>query len=408
MAARKKTTKQRAPTFAEDGYIMAHGFRIRLRDLADGDTAYQLDLGRRNGKHERRQFRNLDDAKLEAERRRGVLHQNGQAAFTLTDRQRLDASDALGILEGTGATLAESARFFLEHNAPGQRTGNLSDCVSDYLADMKRRNLRPATIESAKVRLHRLSADMDNCPVHAISKSDLQAWIDGFNPENGDNYRRAVRPFFKYAMGQGYRTSNPATGIEILAAEKDLPTILPPAIVEAIFRAAESKHPRVIPYLSVGFFGGLRPAEAQGLEWEDIDLTNGRIKIVGKVSKTRRSRIVTMPTNLVRWLTKHRPKKASGLIAPPYMTLRRWRTWLADTVGLESWPKDVARHCFASYDLALNQSIDKTALQLGHVETGTLFRHYRGLATKDEAKAFFAIRPHGRAKIIQLHQDGAA
>jgi integrase len=59
--------------------------------------------------------------------------------------------------------------------------------------------------------------------------------------------------------------------------------------------------------------------------------------------------------------------------------------------GIISWPANALRHSFASYHLAHYQDAAKTALQLGHTESGTLFRHYRELVTQQEAAAFWNI-----------------
>ena len=49
------------------------------------------------------------------------------------------------------------------------------------------------------------------------------------------------------------------------------------------------------------------------------------------------------------------------------------------------------RHSFASYHLALHESADKTALEMGHRDTRMLFRHYREIVTKGEAVEYI---PH--------------
>ena len=52
------------------------------------------------------------------------------------------------------------------------------------------------------------------------------------------------------------------------------------------------------------------------------------------------------------------------------------------------------RHSFATYHLALFQSADQTALQLGHSRsTEMLFQNYRNLATESQGHAYFALTP---------------
>ena len=52
------------------------------------------------------------------------------------------------------------------------------------------------------------------------------------------------------------------------------------------------------------------------------------------------------------------------------------------------------RHSFGTYHFALQGDPIKTSVQMGH-KTGddVLFDHYRNLATKNDAKAYFALFP---------------
>jgi hypothetical protein len=62
------------------------------------------------------------------------------------------------------------------------------------------------------------------------------------------------------------------------------------------------------------------------------------------------------------------------------------------------WPVDVARHSFASYDYALNANAAATAAKLGHFGGLEMFaRHYKGIATRKDAEAYFGIVPEARA-----------
>ena len=58
-----------------------------------------------------------------------------------------------------------------------------------------------------------------------------------------------------------------------------------------------------------------------------------------------------------------------------------------------SWPPNALRHSFASYHLAHHQDAAKTALQLGHTESRTLFAHYRELVKPADAKLYWRIFP---------------
>ena len=134
-------------------------------------------------------------------------------------------------------------------------------------------------------------------------------------------------------------------------------------------------------------FAGLRHTEAKLLDWQNIDFAAKQIKVIPETAKKHRLRYLEMSENLIDWLTPHR--KSSGkihFVRKQFDALRRKAAII--------WPRDVLRHCYASYHLAMHENQDKTALQLGHRNTDVLFNHYRNLVTKAEAKEFWRILPN--------------
>ena len=100
--------------------------------------------------------------------------------------------------------------------------------------------------------------------------------------------------------------------------------------------------------------------------------------------RTSKRRLVSLSSNLKGWL------RLGGELPPINKPKRLSR--ILQKSGLE-WKPDIMRHSYASYHLALHQSADKTALEMGHRDTQMLFRHYRELVTKEEAKAYWKIEP---------------
>ena len=82
-------------------------------------------------------------------------------------------------------------------------------------------------------------------------------------------------------------------------------------------------------------------------------------------------------------------------------------------VGLEKWLPDVARHTYATMAFAMWENQDKLQAQMGHAgKAYVLTNHYKGLATKAEAEAFWNIEPAGakgaaQGRTIQLAAAGA-
>jgi integrase len=122
-------------------------------------------------------------------------------------------------------------------------------------------------------------------------------------------------------------------------------------------------------------------------------------------TKSAQRRLVTISENLASWLAPLR--KIAGRVRPPSITYRRKFSVALKAAEIEQWPHNALRHSFASYHLAQHQDAAKTALELGHTESATLFRHYRELVTPEAAKALWQILPEkdgAESKIVKLEE----
>ena len=137
---------------------------------------------------------------------------------------------------------------------------------------------------------------------------------------------------------------------------------------------------------------GNKPSVIGGLQWEDVNLADKTIRVRPETSKNRRTRLVEISDNLLAWLAKY--YKATGPVAPPPPTFKRYRQDAMEEAGLKSWVADWPRHSFATFHFAQHENQDKLAAMMGHTGgAGMLYRHYKGLVSKAEAKKYWAIEP---------------
>ena len=142
-----------------------------------------------------------------------------------------------------------------------------------------------------------------------------------------------------------------------------------------------------VPFITIGAFGGLRTAEIERLEWQDVDLSGGFIEVKATKAKTRSRRLVPIPTNLAQWIGSHvRPK---GNVFEGNVSDARVEA--AKAAGIP-WKHNGLRHSFCSYRLAQIQNAAQVALEAGNSPT-MVFRHYRELVKPEQAKAWFSIMP---------------
>lgn len=417
--------KKKTETFA--------GFKIRYR--ADRDR-YFIQV-RRDGLKHSEMFATIEAARLKCQQLHNEQVQNGLNAFELDGPTRQDASEAVKVLSGR-STLLDAARFWAMHH-PDAGATSYTDLVDQYLADLERRKCRPKSITDMRHRLTRFGVDYGDRAACTITQADVLQWLDvrGGGPVNQDNFRRAFRACFNFARKRGVVTVNPVEGIEAIRADAAEPEIWTAAQVESCLIAAQTFAPRMVPVLAVMAFAGLRPDEAARLDWSNVNLEERHIRVVSATSKRRRGRLVDMPDNLVAWLVPYYEK--AGPIAPPPVTIARWRIKLAAVMVLgvddvrrrmdqhegmkgteikglglgwsatikaarkkgARWPQDVLRHSYASHWLPVHNDQAKLAAMMGN-SPDVIEQHYKAVVTPKEAQRYWNISPATEGGIIKF------
>jgi integrase len=161
-----------------------------------------------------------------------------------------------------------------------------------------------------------------------------------------------------------------------------------------------------IPYWTIGAFAGLRAAEIERLEWADVNLGRRWIKVRAKHAKSASRRLVDIQPNLFKWLRPYQGR--TGKLVPENLRVKlledRKRATEAGSLT-RKWPSNALRHSFASYYLARFDNAGKLALQLGHVGQDLIFRHYREVVTRADAKRYWNLVPEIKgAKVVPFQK----
>ena len=387
-------------TIKKDGYEIHYGFRIRVQETKAGKR-YQVDLGRKSGRHVRKMFKVLQVARNWAHKQSIEADRKGIAALQFSDEQKTDAIESLAVLKKFGVNLRTATAFYAKHHKKVDRRNGVGHLIEEYLKEQAQRveesTLRPRTYEDTVKRLKPLREELGHLSVDVVDSEDIKQMLSGYKPQNAANYKRYTSMFFRWAVKKDLAQGNPVEKLDAIKLDDDAPEIYEPKQVKAIIKACTeknvSKEPRkeMLPYFALAFFGGVRPDEIRRLEWKDIDLEEGVIHIRAAVSKTKKARFLEMTDNLRQWLATCPNKE--GLVFPWSETSqKRWRAEVYKTAGVPSI-QDGARHSMATYYLALH-TIEETTELLGHSDK-VLFRHYKGLvkSRKAKAKAYFDIKP---------------
>jgi integrase/recombinase XerD len=391
--------------------------KIRGRRNGSGTTSWRVDAGAFGGsKRLVKQFPTLADAEAYAaelraqraathEARRFERRNRAVSLANLNDRQRADVLEAYRLLEGgKRGSLVSAVYFYMKHAAPaGEHT--VAEVTRELLTSVEAANRRPRTVRELRERLAAFGGEHGEAGIHAITAHDVEAWIGhhckGMMPLTRLHYRRCLHRLFAFAVKRGYRETNPVAAIEKPIIDHARPQAHTPAEVRRILDAARKVNPRMIPYLAIGYFAGLRTEnELARLNWRDIDLKEKLIRVDPATAKKRRERFVEIRPCLAAWLAGH--KRDEGKLFYSRRYFRRIRE-----AAKVDWPSNVMRHTYASNHLAAFNDAGKTALQLGHSgNASVLFNHYRALLRPKDADAFWNIHPDRKGKVIKLAAAG--
>ena len=160
----------------------------------------------------------------------------------------------------------------------------------------------------------------------------------------------------------------------------------------------------------MGLFAGMRTSAIARVAYDEITMRQGILTPAEKTKKNRRNYIENLPDNLWAWLERT-PKTAFNWCERKWKKRReaalRRAGLLVNGTQLKKPdengklpqkkipPHNAMRHSFASYHVAWKRDFQDTALIMSHKGTDILFKHYRGIATKENAERYFNIYPSG-------------
>jgi integrase len=222
-------------------------------------------------------------------------------------------------------------------------------------------------------------------------------------PITKDADRRAVSSFFVWCMKgkRHWAINNPCYAVEIegMATNGDHePVVLAVDDCEKLLRAAEGfEGGRLVPYIALCMFGGLRPNEAARVTWEQINLADCELRLRGAQTKTGTGRTVQVCPTLRAWLRRY---KGQDEIYRPFFDekLREVRTGVGygkptkENPDLRPWVPDVLRHTAISHYFRASGSYGRTAEQFGNSES-IIKKHYQSRVSSKDTKRFYALRP---------------
>jgi len=320
-----------------------------------------------------------------------------------------------------GRTLTEAADGFLRTSATVKRQ-DLAAAVEEFIAveeprtvagDGQRAQLSAKYAYNRALQLRRFAATFSGYAVCDLGKPDLDSFfaakqVAEFSSKNRNHYRAAIRQFLAWASRKDYLATVhrllEADGMRPERANTSEVQCYTPKQFRVLLEAAAGPMQAMI---AMGGLAGLRTQELLRLDWADVWRVPGHIEITARKAKTRARRLVEVCPALAEWLQPFRALESGPLWPGAEITWQQHFAALCEEAKIQRQTNGL-RHSFCSYHFAQHSNENLTAAQAGNSPT-MIHGHYKGLATKKEAEAWFAVKPaKGSAAEKILHLPGLA
>ncbi len=311
-------------------------------------------------------------------------------------------ADAVKKLAGR-ASLSAAVEFYLKRHPVGTQVKRVAEVVKECLESKRQDRLSVRYLKQLEYDLNRFAARFKNY-IGDISGVTINDWLRSLDvsPRTRNNLRGSFQVLYSFAKAKRYVPKD-HDELDAVALAKNLEGEI------GIFRPGEFREvlavarPEMVPSLVLGAFAGVRHAEIQRLDWQDIRMKAGIIEIRAAKAKTASRRTIPIVPNLKKWLKKYR--KESGPVCPFANLTEQFldltiavneRRGKRDVEGEFKWQHNGLRHSFISYRVAVVKNVAQVALEAGN-SPAVIFSNYRELVTPQDAKAWFAIVPAGKA-----------
>lgn len=436
-----KQTPKDKPTAEENSKSLGDkgGFRVAIetRELASGGLAWRASWYERQAAggyiRRRRQFQARDELEKWFTDESATRKKEGEIATkaerrgdnmvklaNLTPQETAALAQAVEMIRAAGGRvegIADAARTYTTTELTGAKI-TVAELLAEHLESMQRQGKRPPTIRDRRLYLSSFVDKYGNKLSPAVTVAQAGDWVfDADTPSKQASRRRALHALFAHAVRRGYVERNPVHAVDKpRELGPDKISIFSPAEAEAMLRAAEEMDPRLVPYLAIGIFAGLRPQnELRLLDWGNVNLESKLLTVTRRTSKTARVRHVPIQPNLAAWLASVPKAERIGTLfysrrllrkvvaaskldskgKPVPFKLEEGKPVFEKGVKLKAvqWSADIMRHSFCSYRQAVIKNIAQLCHEAGNTPDIASAHYLNPRASEAEVKKFWAIMP---------------
>jgi integrase len=342
-------------------------------------------------------------------------------SFTAQESAVVDS--CVQLLQSIKIPLGQAVREYVEAVTMLQGVTSVTDAVRGYLKTMESADIKPIKFadlgaefmlsvgkrglseryrDDCRNRLAKLEKTIGTFQVTDLSANLLEKAIETATTGGNvsfNNYRSTLNAVLSFAQRRNYLPLDRRHQAE-LVEKREIHTaasiaIYTPQELRSILANIDE---RLLPFVCLGAFAGIRSAEIARMTWEQVDLRKGYILLDKGFTKTKRRRIIPICDALRGWIET--------------IENRKGRIYEFTATGLDqliraNWPQGIAkrkngfRHSYGTYRFAQLQDEQKTSAEMGN-SPKLLREHYAELATPEDAKAWFSIAPKRAKNITRL------
>ena len=353
-----------------------------------------------DGKRSRQRFTTLSEATAAFSLRVAGIARDGAAASTGASGADLHAVTSFYAQTADWTprpSVSDALAHFIEHQRALRTGGTVSAAVADRLADADRRGLSAVHLSNLRLRLGHFSRDFGDRPLATVTSEELTAWLaKRGGARTQKNFLNTIGSIFTKHLASGALARTPVSAVRLPKAATAEPGTIDASQLARLLAALPERSRACV---LVQALAGVRAAEAQRLEWQNISMEHRLITISAGAAKTASRRHVPISDGLLEWL---RPlHQGTGPLVQNPNTLRRDLAIARRKALITDWPANALRHTCASAWCTIESDVARVAAWLGNSPV-IIHQHYRALLTRDEASAWFAVRPvtHSEGKVV--------
>ena len=377
-----------------------------IRNRRTGTTSYRVTGTLKPGQKQRKAiFQNREDAEAqqalwEQERIVGNAGLRPKITF-LTQSQLREAEAAFTLLKNTTHNLMDAVQHLLAHPPYQAPDITFQKILEDFLS------ARKAHLSTKQFSNYRISGTNFGefigwkTLLKNISSTDVTNWLTKkeVGKKTWNTYRNDIFAIFQWAIAEPrkYLEKNPVTAVERFRKQALMAQnrrILTPEQCRELMAFLEANHPAWCCFFAVTLFAGVRPDRMSGemrelskcVERDGITTyyNNGFLHLSPEITKEGDARKTTVHPNLAAWLEKYQPTPAN-LCPEDDVEYRLIRKEF-------NIPHDGLRHTAISAFVVKYGEIGFAAQEFGNSET-IIKKHYLTRMSKENAEAFYAIKP---------------